>query len=388
MLPPFLVLWDLVPFTFARDFTATKAPFAEVDLARRPSEHYKSAVRVSLQAWPFDQSFRPLFAQWNKTTFDGLSDNDYDVFMDSLEKYFPVQALELRGISDEFAAHGHYVSYPYLCAWAYSHEIGHFSEDPKAHHDCSALLVSDKNGHVVHGRNMDQGAPDFARRVTLQLRYKNIAPGVADVEALDFYWFAGGMVTAVTADGLSMQENWRSVNRPKQEILNRIREGAVPHKFMFREMMFRNGVRDYDAAVEFLKKVPFGAAVYVAVAGEGKYQGSILTRNETGLVVPVEHLKDNWYAVETNHDNWLPDPPTDPRRTRAEECIARHGQKDGDVATFGVVVDCISERPVLNDGTIYTAVMSPRNGELWGRVRYDAAEAVDPEASSVKDILL
>ncbi|KAF4683687.1 hypothetical protein FOZ60_008764 [Perkinsus olseni] len=247
MLPPFLILCILLPFTFAKDFTATKAPFAEVDLARRPSEHYKSAVRVSLQAWPFDQSFRPLFAQWNKTTFDGLSDNDYDVFMDSLE-----------------------------------------NEDPKVHHDCSALLVSDKNGHVVHGRNMDQGAPDFARRVTLQLRYKRISlPGVADVEALDFYWFAGGMVTAVTAD---------------------------------------------------------------------------------------EHLKDNWYAVETNHDNWLPDPPTDPRRTRAEECIARHGQKD--------------ERPVLNDGTIYTAVMSPRSGELWGRVRYDAAEAVDPEASSVKDVLL
>ncbi|KAF4653026.1 hypothetical protein FOL47_010751 [Perkinsus chesapeaki] len=368
---------------------AEPAPRVVVDLSKRPSLRFKSAVDISLKTWQFNESFEPLFAQWNKTTFDQLTDDDYETFMSSLERYFPVQALELRGISDEFARHGHYVSYAYLAAWAYSHEIGHFREDPKVHHDCSALLVADKNGHVVHGRNMDQGAPDYARRVTLQLKYVNGGSVMSDVEALDFYWFAGGMVTAVTPDGLSMQENWRSVNKPKSEIMQRIRDGAVPHKYMFREMIFNNRVTDFDHAVDFLKKIPFGASVYIAVAGRGEFQGAILTRNETDVVVPVEDLKKSWYAVETNHDNWFPDPPSDPRRTKAEECIEGHGQKDGQVATFGVVMDCISSKPVLNKGTIYTAIMSPRNGELWGRIRYDAAQQpADPEEFTMKDILV
>ncbi|EEQ98531.1 N-acylethanolamine-hydrolyzing acid amidase precursor, putative [Perkinsus marinus ATCC 50983] len=383
-----LLLYILLPYAIAQDHIPTKAPYAEVDLSKRPSEHFKPAVRVALKSWPFDESFRPLFAQWNTTTFDRLSDNDYDVFMNALEKHFPVQALELRGISEEFAANGHYVSYPYLAAWAYSHEIGHFSEAPTVHHDCTALLVSDENGHVVHGRNMDQAAPDYARRVTLSLKYKSIAPGVADVETIDFYWFAGGMVTAVTTDGLSMQENWRSVNEPKEEILRRISHGAVPQSFMFREMMFAQGVRDYKGAVQFLREVPFAASVYIAVAGQGEKEGSILTRNDSSVVVPVQELGEGWYVVETNHDNWLPDPPSDPRRTKAEECIARHGQKEGEVGTFAVVLDCISEKPVLNDGTIYTAVMSPRSGLLWGRIRFDAAKITDPEALSVREILV
>ena len=52
-----------------------------------------------------------------------IDDDDYARLGAVLEARFPDNALELQSISASFAAAGHYVSYQYLAAWAYYHEL-------------------------------------------------------------------------------------------------------------------------------------------------------------------------------------------------------------------------------------------------------------------------
>mgnify|MGYP001560528185 CR=1 FL=1 len=43
----------------------------------------------------------------------------------ALELYYPEQAEEIIGLSEDFMNEGHYVSKEYICAWVWYHELQH-----------------------------------------------------------------------------------------------------------------------------------------------------------------------------------------------------------------------------------------------------------------------
>ena len=49
----------------------------------------------------------------------------YHVMVTCDEQNHPEIAGELKGISAQFLAHGHYVTYEYLVGWLWYHEIAH-----------------------------------------------------------------------------------------------------------------------------------------------------------------------------------------------------------------------------------------------------------------------
>ena len=89
-----------------------------------------------------------------------------------------ISADELRGICDEFAELHHFVTFEYLAAWVYYHELAHTDLPPvssRRPRSCTGLVVSGEatsgasaSGTITHVANMDQ-SPEAVRNVTLRV---------------------------------------------------------------------------------------------------------------------------------------------------------------------------------------------------------------------------
>ncbi|KAF4648917.1 hypothetical protein FOL47_002647, partial [Perkinsus chesapeaki] len=186
-------------------------PTVTIDMSLPPEEHFKPAVQAVLKEDAYEDSFGPLFREFNTSVFgkEKLQDEDYEMLADAAEKFYPTQARELKGISEEFANQGHYVSFPYLSAWMYAIEMEHIEyPEPSSstsvggekldNNECTALFVADSEGNVVQGRNMDRppAYTPYARPVTLNFDIINNENGIPDFKASGFYWLAAAFVTA------------------------------------------------------------------------------------------------------------------------------------------------------------------------------------------------
>eukprot|EP00049_Salpingoeca_infusionum_P016138 m.325968 g.325968 ORF g.325968 m.325968 type:complete len:99 (-) comp16016_c0_seq8:6992-7288(-) len=60
--------------------------------------------------------------------------------------------------------------------------------------DITAILLKTPSGTVAHARNMDQ-TPPSAKNLTLRITFTNGADEL--FEAVDWYWFTTGVMTAV-----------------------------------------------------------------------------------------------------------------------------------------------------------------------------------------------
>jgi N-acylethanolamine-hydrolysing acid amidase len=150
-------------------------------------------------------------------------------------------AAELRGICDEFAYLHHPVSFEYLAAWVYYHELAHTDLQAPSFRrprSCTGLIVSasadnsrigtDSMGGgagagvgggggvvITHVANMDQ-TPEAVRNITLRVHI--VRGSITVAEGADWYWFTTGLSRMVRRGVASVQENWRDV-------------GTSPHSF-------------------------------------------------------------------------------------------------------------------------------------------------------------
>lgn len=65
------------------------------------------------------------FQEHNTSLFNRLTASQFTVLGKALEQHFPTNAMEIRSLSADFMSRGHYVSYEYLAAWVYYHELAH-----------------------------------------------------------------------------------------------------------------------------------------------------------------------------------------------------------------------------------------------------------------------
>ena len=66
--------------------------------------------------------------------------------------------------------------------------------------------------------------------------------------------------------------------------------------------------------------------------------------------------------METNYDHWKPVPHEDDRRDPAMQEMRKIGRKNVNLQTMLTV---LSQAPVLNNGTVYTALMSAAHPEMY-----------------------
>lgn len=380
-----------------------EAPTVTIDLSLAPEEHFKPAVRAVLDKHPYGKSFEPFFHQMNTTLFGALEldDSDYQKLFRAASTYFPVQLRELQGISAELASSGHYVSVHYLLGLMYAAELEallypELSSDSKGAW-CTAAMVADTCGTVVHGRNMDfplaRGAD--AALMTLNLDVINVPHnGIPNYKAAGIAWVTASLITVEVPRKLSIQLNARyyptyRTHPTKQELFDYILEGRVPIMQFFRDMIEHHGVFDFEGAIDFTSNKPLSCPIYFAMVGaRSSFEAAIITRDEDGLAVfangtrtkPLllgkqggKSIGNEWYLVQTNYDFWEEDPADDPRRTNAEKCIQRHGKLAGVAATTRVVRDCILEDGVTNSETVYSTIMNPTSSQITTYMRSDAS---------------
>ncbi|CAK66645.1 unnamed protein product (macronuclear) [Paramecium tetraurelia] len=353
----------------ATTYAYTIVPTLDIDLDGPAKQRFQPAVQLVLNTYGYDASFGAFFSYHNETTFKHLTSKDYAILATSVRTYWPQYAQELEGIVEAFNRSD--VTFEYMAAWAYFHEIGHsLSVNIK---ECTAILLQTKDG-IIHGRNMDQ-SPDAGR--LLVIHFKFIKNGQYIGESVDQYWFKTGFVTMFKYGVVSLQENWRYGHYlPLFMLLKKISAGTTSLGWTFRHIL-DSDINNFDQAVTYLENVIVACSQYNIVAGTKFNQGAIISRdpistfptlffNNTGLG------NDQFqYMVQTNYDHWHKDPKGDQRRTIAQNLLANlTSTMQNELGVYSV----INTYPIHNEGTFYTAIMNVATG----RFNYFGQEGITP----------
>lgn len=359
--------------------TYFSAPSVTLDLDLDPEERFLPHIQAVLANWTFDESFGTYFTSMNASAFAGLTDAQFAQIGASIDKFYPVFANELRGMSAGFATFANRaVSYDYLAAVAYYHELGHRSDGPvppalSFGRECTGVLLMCPQG-AMHGRNLDNSPADALRKLTV--RSAVVKGGVQIGETSDWYWVGAGFVTLYVPGVVSLEENWRLVNFNTSFILAGIAAGQPAQSWVFRIAIADKGLEDFNAIVAYLEAVPNPAPCYLIASGPGPADGVVITKDPLvtyptfRLDATEGNVTSTWFLVQTNYDIWLPDPSYDPRRTLANNALEALGQDAacgtangqgpyGSQLLYPGLMSIMQTTGVLNGGTVVTATMSP-----------------------------
>eukprot|EP00756_Hemistasia_phaeocysticola_P033190 Hpha_TRINITY_DN16452_c1_g14::TRINITY_DN16452_c1_g14_i1::g.161484::m.161484 len=361
---------------------AWSPPLFTVDLSLPPSARWRGAVGLVVAAHGWRDSFGAAFAAHNVSLFDNINYAQFAILGDALARDFPEQAAELQGIATEMRAYDPSVSYRYLAAWVYFHELAHTdlisnTTGPTSldvRRSCTAFLAQADDGTVWHGGNMDQ-SPPAVRNVTLRVDF--VRGGEAVFSGVDWYWFTTGVTRAVRKGVASFQENWRTTQLlSSSALLTSLADASTPvvtpQVFLFRQVLQRTPPPTFQELVAIVSAARLGAPFYIIMAGPNRGEGAIIARNATAVEGGISWLgqemqSGDYFIAQSNYDRWLPDPADDPRRTAAELTLRQAGAAAGANA-IGMFA-AASTYPVHNPHTAYTAVMHPATGAFhaWAR---------------------
>lgn len=81
---------------------------------------------LSNNTW--ESTWLPIFSYHNATLFNFVTDVQWAAIAKAVLNKYPEQSEELKSIAAEFMlVHRKFVSFAYLCGWAYFHELAHSS---------------------------------------------------------------------------------------------------------------------------------------------------------------------------------------------------------------------------------------------------------------------
>ena len=232
---------------------------------------------------------------------------------------------------------------------------------------CTSVLLRTANGTILHGRNLDFDLnPALLRRLTFHGRFFRSSKASFHYESIHF---AGsiGLLTASRPGAFSLSINQRDLNEKDwwmNALMAFLHLHAMP-MFLFTRKLFDNPSMTFQDMKDTLQNERLIAPVYLIIT-DGKSSGWLLTRNRLDSVRPLEL---NSMLVQTNYDHWLVDPLDDLRRTTAENILQLWNTTDfTSDRLFQIVLSVV---PVLNQHTIYTAVMNPADeqGEIQAKIR-------------------
>ena len=220
---------------------------------------------------------------------------------------------------------------------------------------CTSVLVRTPNNTILHGRNLDFDLnTELLRQLTFHGTFVRTSKPAFRYESIHF---AGsiGLLTGVRPGFFSLSINQRKTS-DKHWWMNALMSILHLHTlplFIFTRTIFDNPFMSYVDMKATLANQHLIAPVYFILT-DGVSSGLLITRNRLNSIHPIEL---NSTLVQSNYDYWLDDPIDDPRRTTAENIL---GSMNSTQLTREAIFDpVLSVVPVLNQHTIYTAIMSP-----------------------------
>jgi len=236
---------------------------------------------------------------------------------------------------------------------------------------CSGVLWADRDGTVIHGRNMDY-AFHFnmtdASGKTETLNWPNVTFEVLFVKGdkplyISTMWPGGiGIATAMRYDGWTFEQNTRPSNDAKENLKAAL-AGGIGFGPFARDVM--ENTSDFEEAIALLYNASFMAPQYFVMSGNGKDQGAVLTIDRLGKheagTPEIQRVNSSsskhWHLVQTNDD--LTYPTLDPRRPVANAMLMTKTQ---DQVNVDEMWKFVHGPPLKNPLTVFTTVMVPKTG--------------------------
>ena len=237
---------------------------------------------------------------------------------------------------------------------------------------CTSIVAETLKGELYHARNLDFGLflgwdnQNDTWLLTEKLRkiIKNVdfrQNGKTAYQSASFLGYVG-LLTAVKPNTFTLTINERfNKDGGFVGIFNWLKgdRDAKWMGFLTRDVM--TNATSYSDAKNSLMKDKLLAPAYYILAGNQSGEGVIITRGRES-VVDVQELDikaGRWYLLETNYDPTSPPPFFDDRRTPGNICMKKWGQ---DAVGVKSLVNVLTTKPNLNKLTVYTAVLSVRDG--------------------------
>ena len=345
----------LVSLTFFVDSRDVKPSKYIIDLDLPPEERW--AKVASDHAEDFQKLLLQIESMFPKELVLAVTDLASD-----LDKYFPYPyADELRGI----VRFGGNVTMGQTILGNLLYDLTAYrKKDKRSPGACTSIVAADKAGNVLHGRNLDYALSDTLRDMTIEVQFKNRQnPNVFTGTT-----FAGfvGLLTGCKPGGVSISLDERDVGEWWQNAISALKEGSHGIvSLLIRDVLQTDAEEiDFERAVERLSSTRLITPCYLIVGGQLDTQGVVITRDRTAALDKwfMHPDKGQWYVLETNYDHWNAPPSDDDRRDPGVKAIDAVGRGSID---FDTLFRVLSTKPVLNNGTTYTTVMSPKDGSWF-----------------------
>jgi len=232
---------------------------------------------------------------------------------------------------------------------------------------CTSIVAQDKDGKVLHGRNLDfwdgWGFTDILRNLTFEASLQRGGKEVFRATTLVGY---SGVLSGFKNNAFSLTINTRWYPNGTKGLVNMFDEIIVAMKeknaslvtFLSREVMERE--MNFDDALSALSNGELIADVYYTLAGVKPGEGVVISRNRVNAT-DVWRLNSpgRWYEVETNYDHWMAPPWIDDRVDPANQAMNAIGQQ---AITLDGMMKVLSTKPVLNLQTTHTILSCPGDG--------------------------
>jgi acid ceramidase len=248
---------------------------------------------------------------------------------------------------------------------------------------CTSIVVETPGGEIMHARNLDFGLfmgfnrTDFQWEITTLLRpllvNVNFTSGGQQQYLATHYAGFVGVLSGMKKGAFSVTIDDRFVY--KGGYIG-ILEWLITKKGNWVSMLVRDtleGQSNFNDAVSMLQDSPLIAPVYFIVGGSGHNQGAVISRSLNESLHYRTLDSDNatnpngWWVLETNYDWWQQAPFFDNRRGAAVKCVQEMGR---DNISPQALFDILSTKPVLNDLTTYSVLMSATTGLFESYLQY------------------
>uniref|UniRef100_A0A0K0DYR9 Acid ceramidase n=1 Tax=Strongyloides stercoralis TaxID=6248 RepID=A0A0K0DYR9_STRER len=234
---------------------------------------------------------------------------------------------------------------------------------------CTSVVAQDKNGHVIHARNLDFGlflgwdyethnwkASEHLRTMVININW--IKDGKLLYKSNNFAGYIG-IYNGLKPNAFSITANERFMAAGGYLGMLEYLFGEDPNgkwmSWLTRETL--ETANDYNSAYQMLSTIPMLSPVYYILGGVKPYEGCIIHRslNQTDLTTYMNASDPyGWYVLQTNYDQNTDVLFLDDRRTPGNKCMKKLGQNN---VNFAGIFNVLSSRTTLNKLTTYTVLM-------------------------------
>ncbi len=275
-----------------------------------------------------------------------------NIIGEDVEKYIPYPYNEeLIGIKDSIKG----LTLGELILGNTLYEVTAFGHDGKPEAKaCTSIVAETLNGTIFHARNLDYNFGNVLRGLTIVVNFQQGGRTVYTGTT-----FAGmvGLLTGQKPHGFTITLDERDQGDWWMNALETLIAGTHGiAAFLIRDTLADADMK-FDEAVRILADKPLIAPSYIIIGGTGSKQGAVITRDRIAAVDLwfLDAYNGRWFLVETNYDHWVAPPASDNRRDPAIKgmnTLTRNG------VGWGGLYEVLSTPPVLNNGTMYTVIMS------------------------------